>query len=488
MNWNGKKLSILFGIICINVGVRWVVSLWPYSGKGKEPLFGDYEAQRHWMEITVGLPIEEWYHNSTNNDLLYWGLDYPPLTAYHSFLLGSIAKEIVPSMIELHSSRGIETEESKLFMRSTVLISEMIIYLPSILLFIYLFYASKKEDESRIYKLLFVILLQPSLILIDHGHFQYNSVSLGLTVWAICFLLLDWDLLGSIFFCLALNFKQMSLYHSLPFFFFLLGKSLQKKTWKSTILQIFKLGVVVLLTFTTLWIPFYLKGGNQGIIQLVNRMFPVGRGLFEDKVANLWCTLSVVPFLKLKQIFDSSTLFILSLSMTILGVLPSSYNLLRFPSNDRFLFSLFNASMSFFLFSFQVHEKTILLPLLPATLLAGYKFEIFCWFTLVSMFSMFPLLYRDGQSFPYFFLFLFFLMVSWILRDRSTPKITRWAHFLSLLGMIAIHLLFAIISPPSRFPDLFVLMFTSFSFLHFSLLFIGGNIAQLKLPRKEKFQ
>jgi alpha-1,3-glucosyltransferase len=33
------------------------------------------------------------------------------------------------------------------------------------------------------------------------------------------------------------------------------------------------------------------------------------------------------------------------------------------------LLALLNGSMSFFLFSFQVHEKTILLPLLPLTLL-----------------------------------------------------------------------------------------------------------------------
>lgn len=51
-------------------------------------MYGDYEAQRHWQEITINLPISEWYRNSTENDLLYWGLDYPPLTAYHSYLLG----------------------------------------------------------------------------------------------------------------------------------------------------------------------------------------------------------------------------------------------------------------------------------------------------------------------------------------------------------------------------------------------------------------
>lgn len=53
-------------------------------------MFGDYEAQRHWMEITVNLTPVEWYKNSSNNDLLYWGLDYPPLTAYHSYLNGKM--------------------------------------------------------------------------------------------------------------------------------------------------------------------------------------------------------------------------------------------------------------------------------------------------------------------------------------------------------------------------------------------------------------
>ena len=31
------------------------------KGAGKPPMFGDYEAQRHWMEITYNLPAKEWY-------------------------------------------------------------------------------------------------------------------------------------------------------------------------------------------------------------------------------------------------------------------------------------------------------------------------------------------------------------------------------------------------------------------------------------------
>ena len=39
------------------------------------------------------------------------------------------------------------------------------------------------------------------------------------------------DILGSIFFCLALNYKQMELYHALPFFFYLLAKSWKQRTF-----------------------------------------------------------------------------------------------------------------------------------------------------------------------------------------------------------------------------------------------------------------
>lgn len=49
-------------------------------------MYGDFEAQRHWMELTIHLPTSMWYLY----DLQYWGLDYPPLTAYHSWLLGKV--------------------------------------------------------------------------------------------------------------------------------------------------------------------------------------------------------------------------------------------------------------------------------------------------------------------------------------------------------------------------------------------------------------
>ena len=59
------------------------------SGFGKPPMHGDFEAQRHWMEITNHLGPSLWYFY----DLQYWGLDYPPLTAYHSWVAGKMSAD-----------------------------------------------------------------------------------------------------------------------------------------------------------------------------------------------------------------------------------------------------------------------------------------------------------------------------------------------------------------------------------------------------------
>ena len=52
------------------------------TGAATPPKFGDYEAQRHWMEITTNTPVAQWYTDSRHNEPSYWPLDYPPLSGY----------------------------------------------------------------------------------------------------------------------------------------------------------------------------------------------------------------------------------------------------------------------------------------------------------------------------------------------------------------------------------------------------------------------
>ena len=39
--------------------IRLLMIWFLFKGAGKPPMYGDYEAQRHWMEITYNLPTDK---------------------------------------------------------------------------------------------------------------------------------------------------------------------------------------------------------------------------------------------------------------------------------------------------------------------------------------------------------------------------------------------------------------------------------------------
>uniref|UniRef100_A0A8B9HNW4 Alpha-1,3-glucosyltransferase n=1 Tax=Astyanax mexicanus TaxID=7994 RepID=A0A8B9HNW4_ASTMX len=475
-NWSLVSVCVLLGLT-----TRWAVSFSSYSGAGKPPMFGDYEAQRHWQEVTYNLPVQEWYFNTTDNDLGYWGLDYPPLTAYHSLLCGHVAKLINPAWVELRTSRGFESAAHKLFMRTTVLFADILIYFPAVILYcIYL---------------TLCILLYPGLILIDYGHFQYNSVSLALTLWGIVGLGLGWNLLGALAFSLALNYKQMELYHSLPFFCFLLGKCIKQGLMGRGLLLLVKISLTVLVTFALCWWPFL--SDPQQILQVLHRLFPVDRGLFEDKVANTWCSLNVL--IKIKTLLSRDTQLLLSFALTLLSILPSSIKLLTKPTLWQFKLALVNSSLAFFLFSFQVHEKSILLP----------AFSILNRHVNVYTFGNILVFFHSGKNKQ----LLMSLRVPFVADRSVVPSSFPEKHQIPCLTDVffcsnrkgALHLVFLqftvslvamaglsftsmVLEPPARLPDLFPVLVSVFSFLHFLAMLLYFNLVQLTEPSSKKSQ
>ena len=74
--------------------IRYAAGLSPFSGQfnsnppeGEAP-WGDFECHRTWMNVTMELPIEKWYSNSTASNTSYWPMDYPPLCAEMHYLMG----------------------------------------------------------------------------------------------------------------------------------------------------------------------------------------------------------------------------------------------------------------------------------------------------------------------------------------------------------------------------------------------------------------
>ena len=130
-----------------------------------------------------------------------------------SWLYGNVIKRLEPEAMALGESHGYETASSKRLMRQSVMISDLIgvsapeelstqqhstahhesgvshilllhltVLVPALLACRRVFCRGASAEKGDL--MLLGALMQPALLLIDHGHFQYNSISLGL---AVCF-------------------------------------------------------------------------------------------------------------------------------------------------------------------------------------------------------------------------------------------------------------------------------------------------------------
>ncbi|KAL7786778.1 glycosyltransferase family 57 protein [Trichoderma ceciliae] len=507
-------------LVLIVVGLfRWAAGLWGYSGFQRPPMFGDYEAQRHWMEITAHLPVSQWYFH----DLEWWGLDYPPLTAYHSWLLGKIGTLIKPEWFALVSSRGSNDAMLKIYMRATVVASEYLVFVPAATVFVRRFSRLNGVHTWTSNLALVAILMQPSTILIDHVHFQYNTVMLGLVVASMSSMLAERYKWAAVFFVAALGFKQMALYYAFSVFSYLLGRCVTTGINPTRLLGI---ALVTGLSFGVLVLPLALgvlydksrgidarpelKGSTaplpifpflvnyvdtqhfyypivEQLVQVVHRVFPFSRGLFEDKVANFWCALNTI--VKLRK-FPVQLLQKAALGATLLSVIPPNVILFLRPRKSALPIAFAATAWGFFLFSWQVHEKSVLLPLMPMTLLLagkqGMNGEVRAWVgfaNLLGAWTMFPLLHRVDLRVPYAALTLLWAYLlglpptSWSApfyegQSRAVQWGTALLQSTFYVAMAAWHVLEAFVVPPPGKPDLWVVANVGVGAAGFSICYL----------------
>ena len=455
------------------------------------------------MEITTHLPISQWYFY----DLEYWGLDYPPLTAYHSWLFGQIGSWINPAWFDLSTSRGKEEQLLKVYMRATVIISEYLVYMPAAVIFSRKFSHLRSVNKWEGSIALVAILMQPSTILIDHAHFQYNTVMLGLVLASMASIMTERFFWASAFFVGALCFKQMALYYAPAMFAYLLGVCILPKLRLSRFMGI---AVSTVISFAVIFAPMLLGALYDNhrninpplsisdrqvnplfalltpyidtealyypvllqLSQIIHRVFPFARGIFEDKVANMWCVIHTIHKLHLYPI---PLLQRVSLSATIIAILPAAMTISLHPRRELVPWALASCAWGFFLCSFQVHEKSVLLPLLPMTVLlggdGGLSVEMRAWIGWANMlgaWTLFPLLKRDELRVPYFILtgLWAYLMdlppTSLSLYSGSSKNgldiTTKMLHLTFYSAMIFWHLLEAFMEPPQGKPDLWVIL------------------------------
>lgn len=486
--------------------VRAILGTQPHSGQDNHhgatdqtgAYGGDYEAQRHWMELTVHVPMgADWYYT----DLDYWGLDYPPLSAYQSWVCGKLSEWLVGSeSVAWQTSRYgnyYNPAVHKALLRATVIAFDMLCYGTAAWM-----WTSKGRPQQPSYKSLqqfAIVMLQPSILLIDHGHFQYNTAALGLALWAFyCFPRPDWlwPVAGSIFFCCALSFKQMTLYYAPAVFSYLLGRCFRHGlSYRERVRRFFLLGVTVVATFLVTWWPIVAFGPAnttplERLLHILRRIFPLQRGLFEGKVANLWCALSVRPF-RIRQRLPTAWQPLAALLLTFGMILPACAKLFTIgrqrmasaPSlrhhQRSLLWGVTNTALAFFLVSFQVHEKSLLMAVAPLTLLGLFGDDNFVnWFSLVATWTLWPLLVLDRLQVAYVCTTVLFLSLRiglselqseqemqvdkgiFVQRQCHTWELLTWIPALTTLVTVGLHVAEAFWEPPNTIPDLFPVLWS----------------------------
>ena len=298
-------------------------------------------------------------------------------------------------------------------MRMTVVVSDLVFFYTPVLVLMKML----KLNQRIVNSMLILILCLPGFILVDHGHFQYNCVMLGLVLAAYISATTDHEYLTCVFFSIALSTKQMSMYYALGFFGMLFGKALftshllhptkykfqPSRThliWFGS--SVFSYAWVVVITTVMLWLPWISYNHPSLVLEPLTAIFPVHRGLYQLKVANFWCVSDVL--MKWEAGYSRSFLLIMAVVLNLVFCAPSVLACIFAPRSRIYLQAMLNISLAFFFFSYHVHEKSILVPLLFVCLNWKYLGGMALDFILLSSFSMYHLLRLDKQTLQYFVL------------------------------------------------------------------------------------
>uniref|UniRef100_A0AAZ3PT46 Alpha-1,3-glucosyltransferase n=1 Tax=Oncorhynchus tshawytscha TaxID=74940 RepID=A0AAZ3PT46_ONCTS len=408
----------------------------------------DFEVHRNWLAITHSLPVSKWYHENTSE----WTLDYPPLFAWFEYSLSHVAQHFDKEMLVVQNL--IYTSPATiLFQRLSVIVTDIV--------FIYACF-------------------HPDI------HFQYNGFLFGILLLSVARHLQGRHLEGALLFTVLLNLKHIYLYIAPAYGIFLLRSYCFTKDntdgsvrWSSfSPVRLVALGSIVISVGALSFGPFIAMGQ---LPQVLSRLFPFKRGLCHAYWApNVWALYNMVDKalsvlgvrLKLLDVaklpkasmtgglvqeFQHSILPSVSPSITLICTLLSIMVMLSIWCRPRgargFLRCLVVCALGSFMFGWHVHEKAILMAILPFSILAVESREdagIFLMLTTTGHYSLFPLLFTAAELPIKVLLMLLFTLYSFTsLKKLFRGSLLNPLETTYLLGLVAVEILCEVVYPLS---------------------------------------
>ncbi|CCM04819.1 uncharacterized protein FIBRA_07012 [Fibroporia radiculosa] len=377
----------------------------------------DFEVHRNWLAITHSLPISKWYYDTTSE----WTLDYPPFFAYFEKIMSIPAYFIDPRIVDLNNL-NYNAWSVVAYQRSTVIMTELVLG-AALLRFI-----RGAVDPSAQRIISASLFLHPGFLIVDHLHFQYNGFMFGILLWSILMARNDNKLASGFLFAVLLNFKHIYMYLAPAYFIYLLRSFCLSPSGALLPARFISLANAVILVFLVSLGPFLLMGQ---LPQLLSRLFPFTRGLNHAYWApNFWALVTASDRVLLKFV-KGGRMPALAVNMsgvastsrglvgdTIFAILPNVkpihtfiitivfqviylVKLWKTPTYKSFLTALTLCGYTSFMFGWHVHEKAVLLVLVPFSLLAAENHAYFRTFMIASfagIFSLFPLLFTPMET------------------------------------------------------------------------------------------
>ncbi|KAI8326401.1 ALG6, ALG8 glycosyltransferase [Martensiomyces pterosporus] len=392
----------------------------------------DFEVHRNWLAITSSLPVEKWYFEDRSE----WTLDYPPFFAWFEWTMSHFARWWDPRIVDI-DRLGYASESCVVFQRLSVITSELVLYF-ALRRFVRIHGSTTQSKVAAA-----LAFLSPGFLFVDHVHFQYNGFLFGILVYSMVFALEGRDLLAGGAFAVLLCFKHIFMYIAPAYFGYLLvhycivyhADSRRKSTQKgfqqrsrinigSSVFRLVKLGSLVALVFGIAFGPFIAM---RQMPQLASRLFPFKRGLTHAFWApNFWALYTfadralIVASRLFPRLVPSNAANMGSSTRGLVGdtgfaVLPDVLPLTTFVATlvaqapacailarkkctpPRLIQSVVLCAYASFMFGWHVHEKAVMLILVPLSLLVAaptpLTLRMFTVLAISGYYSLFPLLF-----------------------------------------------------------------------------------------------
>jgi len=448
----------------------------------------DFEVHRNWLAITHSLPLKDWYYESTSE----WTLDYPPFFAYFEYLLSHLAALADPEMVKV-KNRNYASSATVVFQRlSVIAVDFLLIYATAEfckMRFAQLLSRSRNSTQSgadrvsslKKSQLVVAVLLTTNfgLFLVDHLHFQYNGFLFGVLILSITRVYQRRHVEAAFFFASLLNLKHIFAYLIPAFVVYLFKVTFTQYDGRGRVvvgsfspIKLATIGAPVVLTLLLSFGPFL-----PHLPQVMSRLFPFKRGLCHAYWApNFWALYNladkvIATFLRLVgvelpvetasmsgglvQEFRHAALMPVTppatFVLTLAAMAPALVNLWRsYPTPQRFVRILVLCAFASFVFGWHVHEKAVLMMIVPLSLLALDTFEdkrLFFLLATTGHFSLFPLIFTPAEAPIKILLFTLFTGTSFHFLNQnilpsssSNQPLLDFKETIYILGMILIQI------------------------------------------------